>query len=353
MYNQDNRKRGGNARLTLAICLTAVLSVGLLSKNVPTGYGYAADGTCRVTGLAQTHSTFHYEFTRVLAAAAGFNETDAETIAVANEATDTGKFTGYPIKSGAITVAFNNTERLQGDNATLWYHMPRRSEGYPVVTQPNGQPYPGALANTCAYFTEPSQNPVKAPCANSTMGELDQLREWAINGTALPAGKAPTVESTSVIPHDSSGNVTGRNIYALGIYLHAIGDSYSHEKCMIDKHIRAHVPQPYECKSTWHVTSEFGDYQGPDVAVKGAGVPFTLTAAKAVWQEILKYRAANASGPTLWDENKYLEFARGFVTTESAMIRVRKAVREFNQLTGETVTPQPCASSGSSKPQIH
>ncbi|HJQ27066.1 MAG TPA: hypothetical protein VKA60_24470 [Blastocatellia bacterium] len=352
MINHDNRKRGGGARLTLAICLTAVLSVGLLSKDVPSGYGYAADGTCQVTGLAQTHSTFHYEFTRVLAVAAGFNETEAETIAVANEATDTGNFTGYPIKGGAITVEFENTERLQGDNATLWYHMPRRSEAYPIVTQPNGQPYPGALANTCAYFTEPSQNPLKAPCAKSRMGELDQLREWAINGAALPTGKAPTVKRRSVIPHDRSGNISGQNLFALGIYLHAVGDSYSHEKCMMHKQIRAHVPQPDECKGTWHVTSEFGDYQGPEVAVKGAGVPFTLTAAKAVWQEILKYRAANAQGPSRWDENQYMSFASAFVTTESAMLRVRKAVGEFNQLTGETVTPQPCASSDSSKPRI-
>ena len=97
MYNYDNGKRGGGMRLMLAICLTAVLSVGLLSRSVPTGYGYAADGTCRITGLV-THSTFHYEFTRVLAVAAGFDEIDAERIAVANEATDSSTFTGYPIR---------------------------------------------------------------------------------------------------------------------------------------------------------------------------------------------------------------------------------------------------------------
>src|SRR6185295_13474768 len=128
--------------------------------------------------LVQTHSTFHYEFTRVLAAAAGFQVDDAETIAVANEATDTGGFTGYAINSGAKSAAFTNTQRLGGDSATLWYHMARRSQDYPVVTQPDGTAYPGALQNTCGYFTQPSDKPVLAPCADTRNGELDQLRNW-------------------------------------------------------------------------------------------------------------------------------------------------------------------------------
>ena len=350
MHPSDNQKCVASRRLMLAICLTAVLAAGLFSNRVPAGYGYAAEATCRITGLAQTHSTFHYEFTRVLAAAAGFPVDDAETIAVANEATDTGGFTGYAISSGAKSAAFTNTQRLGGDSATLWYHMARRSQDYPVVTQPDGTAYPGALKNTCGYFTKPSDKPVLAPCDDTRNGELDQLRNWAINNAALPSGKAPKVaDDTNIIPHDGSLNVTGQNSYALGIYLHAIGDSYSHEKCMMNKHIRAHVPQPYECKGVWHVTSEFGEYQGLDATTKGAGVPFTLTAAKALWQEIIKYRAANKPGPTKWDEKKYMAFARDFIGTKSAAIRVKKAVAAFNQLTGETVTPQPCTSSSSSR----
>jgi len=357
MSNHGSGKRYRSTFLLLAFCLTVALSVGLLSKKVPTVYGYAADGTCRITGLA-THSTFHYEFTRVLAVAAGFDERDAEKIAVADEATDTGGFTGYAIKGGAVTVVFSNTQRLpgQGQTATLWYHMPRRSEGYPVVTQPDGRPYPEALTNTCGYFTKPFSNALKVPCTDPTtgkpapsMGELDQLREWAIYGKALPDGKAPTVADTSgspsATPTPTPTPMTGQNLVALGIYLHAVADSYSHEKCMMHRHIRAHVPQPYECKTIWHVTSEFGDYQGLREDMKGAGVPFTLTAAKALWQEILKYRAANGLGPARWDEARYMEFAEAFIGTATAKLRVQKAVGEFNRLTGETATPQACPSS--------
>jgi hypothetical protein len=356
VMNKNGGKRGSSVCLMLAICLTAVLSVGLLSKSVPTGYGYAADGTCRITGLG-AHSTFHYEFTRVLAVAAGFNETDAETIAVANEATDSSSFEGYPVKGEAIIVAFDNTQRLAGANATLWYHMPRRSEGFPIVTQPNGKPYRGAMANTCGYFTKPFTQPIKAPCDHPNLGELDQLRAWAINGATLPAGKAPKViegnMNSTKIPHDdATGYVIGQNVYALGIYLHAVGDSYSHEKCMMNRHIRAHVPRPYECKGIWHVTSEFGDYQGPQEEARGAGVPYTLTAAKAIWQEILKYRVANGLGASKWDENRYMEFAKDFIATKTAALRVRKAVGEFNRLTGETATPQACPSSSARKSYV-
>jgi hypothetical protein len=351
MNQNKNSHRRSSLRLMLAISLLAVLSVGLLSRNVPTGHGYAADGTCRITGL-DTHSTFHYEFTRVLAAAAGFNATDAETIAVANEATDTGSFTGYATNGIATIVAFSNTERLVGDNATLWYHMPRRSHGFPIVTQPNGQAFPGALENTCLYFLKPFPQPVKAPCDKARQGELDQLRAWAINGAALPEGKAPKVIETSKNSRDipnESGNIIGQNVYALGIYLHAVGDSYSHEKCMMTRQLRAHVPQPFECKGVWHVTSEFGEYLGPQEAAKGAGVPFTLTAARALWQETLKYRQANGLGPPAWDENRFMQFAKDFIATKSAALRVRKAVGEFNQITGATAMPQACPSSRSRK----
>ena len=55
MHACDRRKCIVSRRLMLAICLTTVLAVGLLSNRVPTGYGYAAEATCRMTGLTQTH----------------------------------------------------------------------------------------------------------------------------------------------------------------------------------------------------------------------------------------------------------------------------------------------------------
>ena len=118
---------------------------------------------------------------------------------------------------------------------------------------------------------------------------------------------------------------------------------------MMSRHIRAHVPQPYECKGIWHVTSEFGDYLGLEEQAKGAGVPYTLTAAKAIWQEILKYRSADGLGPPKWDDNQYIAFAKDFIETKTAALRVRKAVTEFNRLTGETATPQACPSSSARK----
>lgn len=343
--------------LTIAICVTmAVIAIGLLSKAVPQSYGFAADAQRAYTGLAN-HSTFHYEFTRVLAAAAGFSTTDAETIAVACEATDTNDFTGYPINGGAITVSFTNTHRIQSANR-FFYHFARRAQGYPIVTQPDKTAYPNASRNTCDYFppitpmagTPKPKREVTAPCVVPGMGELDQLREWAINKKPLPPGRAPVVDSESTIDHGPRGNMIGGNIYALGIYIHALGDSYSHEKCMIEARFRYHKPNPYPCQTAWHLNSEFGTYVG-DSTTQGAGVPFTLTAAEAVWQEILKYREARGfAGEPKWTEAQFKAFVNEFVGLTDATARVDLAVAKFNELTGETVVP-PGGSSKSSSAQ--
>ena len=78
MYHYRNSK-DRRMRRARAICLTVILAIGLFSESVPHSYGYAADATCRLTGL-DAHSSFHYEFTRVLAVAAGFDERDADYV---------------------------------------------------------------------------------------------------------------------------------------------------------------------------------------------------------------------------------------------------------------------------------
>lgn len=330
----------GRQRRAAAICVTAAIALGLLFKAVPQSYGFAADAQRTDTGLAN-HSSVHYEFTRVLAAAAGFNTKDAETIAVACEATDTNTFEGYAISGGPITVTFANTHRIKSPNR-FFYHFGRRALNFPIVTQPDGTAYSGALQNTCGYFppdtgTKRASREVTAPCYLPEVGELDQLRAWAINGTTLPPRRAPLVKLTSPIPHDSAGNVTGQNIYALGIYLHALGDSYSHERCFIDAQFRYHKPNPHSCQATWHLESEFGEFTSSSNEA-GAGVPFTLTAAEALWQEVLKYRLATGGKPT-WTRDQFMDFANAFVALPTAIERVTLAVTTFNELTGETVTP--------------
>src|SRR5204863_3107125 len=98
-----------------------------LSSRVPVTYGYNADATNTMTGLA-THSSFHYEMVRVLAILAGFKTNEAEEIAVAGEAVDLGTFTGYALSNGAKTLTIQNTGRF-GPTGLL-YQFARRSAQY-------------------------------------------------------------------------------------------------------------------------------------------------------------------------------------------------------------------------------
>jgi hypothetical protein len=282
---------------SLAIAMAAAV---LLSGLLPVARGYNADATNTITGLA-THASFHYEMVRVLAMQAGFNKDEAEEIAVAGEAVDLGTFTGYKLTNRAITMTIGNTNRF-GPNGLL-YHFARRSSQYEQV------PVPGSQPNTCDYFKHGNpNNKYTAPCTNKGP-ELDQIRNWAF---ALP-GPKPT---SSQLPLNAKGKpVQPKTLVALGIYLHAIGDTYSHEKCMIDQSWRFHKPNPFSCKTSWH-TDPRGDF--------GEGTPFTKAAANEVWKALQHYRGGDGSNPP--------SFITEFIAIKVACDRVKFAVDTFNKL---------------------
>jgi hypothetical protein len=279
-----------------------VLSL-ILSGSVPTTSALNADATNAITGLA-THSSFHYEMVRVLAVLAGFNKNEAEDIALAGEAVDLGAFTGYKVSGAARTVTIGNTGRF-GPNSLL-YHFARRSSQYEKA------PAPGSEADTCAYFKNGNpNNKYTAPCANKGP-ELDQIRNWAFD---LP-GPKPTAGQ---LPLNAKGKpVAPKTLTALGIYLHVIADTYSHEKCMIDQSWRFHKPNPFACNTSWH-TDPRGDF--------GEGVPFTQTAANEVWRALRQYKGADGSNAP--------SFITEFIAIKAACARVRFAFDTFSKLTNQ------------------
>ena len=291
-------------RSALTSSLAVAMTLGLfLAGLVPITSAYNADATQAITGLA-THSSFHYEMVRVLAVLAGFSKDEAEEIAVAGEAVDLGTFTGYKISGGAKTVTVKNTNRF-GPNGLL-YHFARRSSEYEKVAAL------GSVSNTCEYFKNGNpNNKYTAPCTNKGP-EIDWIRNWAF---ALP-GPKPTA---SQLPLDQFGKpVKPKTLVALGIYLHAIGDTYSHEKCMIDQSWRFHKPNPFSCNTSWH-TDPRGDF--------GEGVPFTQTAANEVWRALPQYKGADGANVP--------SFATEFIAIKEACRRVKFAVDTFNKLANE------------------
>jgi hypothetical protein len=289
----------------------------LLSGSAPVSYGYNADATTAITRL-RTHSSFHYEMVRVLAVLAGFNKDEAEEIAVAGEAVDLGTFTGYRLSNGAKTITIGNTGRF-GQNGLL-YHFSRRSSRYEKADAD------GAQSNTCDYFKNGNpNNRYTAPCTPPGP-ELDRIRNWAF---ALD-GPKPT---KSQLPVDASGRlIAPKTLVALGIYLHSIGDTYSHEKCMIVQAFRFHKNQPPACNANWHNApgEEFGD-----------GTPFNKAAADEVWRALREYRGADGSNPP--------DFIKEFITKLDACERVKFAVDAFNDLTREKTIIRCSSSSNASQ----
>ncbi|HKP47545.1 MAG TPA: DUF6765 family protein [Pyrinomonadaceae bacterium] len=293
-------------RQLLAVGTTLTIVVALFfSGRVPITTAFNADATTAITGLQQ-HSSFHYEMVRVLALMAGFSKNEAEEIAVAGEAVDLGTFTGYKLSSGAKTLTVRNTNRF-GPNGRF-YHFARRSAQYEQAAAP------GSKADTCGYFIGGDRkNANTAPCTIKGP-ELDQIRNWAF---ALP-GPRPNANQ---LPKNALGKpIQPKSLIALGIYLHAIGDTYSHEQCMIVQSFRFHKPVPPSCNANWHVNYPVGDF--------GAGLPFTEPAAKEVWRALRQYKGATGSNPP--------SFIEEFIKTSDACSRVKLAVDTFNSLTGDS-----------------
>lgn len=301
-YPHNRAGRRIRSAVAGGLALTMIFAL-LLSGRTPVASAYNADATQAITGLA-THSSFHYEMVRVLAVLAGFNKHEAEQIGVAGEAVDLGTFTGYAVSGGAQTITIGNTNRF-GPNGLL-YHFARRSSQYEQVQAP------GSVSNTCEYFKNGNpNNKYTAPCTNKGP-ELDQIRNWAFN---LP-GPKPTA---SQLPLNAQGKpVKPKTLIALGIYLHSIGDTYSHEKCMIDQSWRFHKPNPFSCNTSWH-TDPRGDF--------GEGTPFTTSAANEVWRALRQYKGADGSTTPA--------FATEFMAINDACRRVKFAVDTFNKLTNE------------------
>lgn len=146
-----------------------VLFYVLMLLSGKEAFGFAEDST--VEGLAK--SSVHYDLTIAFARCLNASSTVAETIATYNQATDSGKFKG---------ASLDFTSRSGPNNG--YFHVPQ------IITE---------------------------------VDVLDELYRWAVLGnTPIPAGLS------QVTPMIASLAGTDK---AFGVYLHAVGDLYSHKAC--------------------------------------------------------------------------------------------------------------------------
>ena len=277
--------------------VTAVACLGFLVVVVaPPARAYFED-----LDTPSPHSTFHYELTRLLARAAGFSTADAEMVAVADQTVDLLVYAGEP--EGAPALTLDGTSRY-AEVTAKYFHFPRRG-----AATSTGAAYPGGR-DTCGNFAATDE-----PCA-AAGGEVRELELWAVAGTDSLSQATPTVS----IDGAPATPVEGGSLVALGIYLHSLADSYSHEKCGEDAHARRHcLPTKPDCPvacttEVWHGQSEYGE--------SGAGVSLTKEAGRATWQELNRFRVLRGfAGAPLWDDAAATAFIDSWADKDRAAVR--------------------------------
>jgi len=271
--------------------------------------------------LTYGHSTFHYELTYVMALAAGLNEQDAQRVALASNAVDTfpNELNLQPceeaIENGVIndvdslyilgTVRNHEVDPVLTEEARL-FHWARRP-----ATNRYGQNYPaeGIDADTCAYFGE--------TCSS----EISGFEAWAVEGDT-------SIFDTSIVPQpcvaEANGlykNIPAGSLVALGVYIHALADSYSHQRCMADSNDRTHnEATDFSCESReWHLEQEYGEGSRNEV---GEGVIYSYNAALATYQAVQTYIVYNQNqdiyGISDAESINLNEFINDFIQTDDA-----------------------------------
>ncbi len=358
----SNRRQVSVAGLGL-LSMLSMQSAGAYSEDMPPldSYDHSVSGG---------HSTFHYELVRTLAAAAGYTErntlgvmdskgellNDASLIAEASHATDTfpsemlatsrcealtsgearHPVTGQTLINDTENLYVVGTLRSKDESVaqTAFYHWPRRQAVSPV-TEYHYRHTDQIEAGTCDYFSNLQELPEKNDlCRANTVNfqaELNSMESWVFNadeaallsnnGITTPCFAA-TGETFSYVPAGS--------VISLGIYLHSLGDSYSHQACMKINKTRSHTPledegrrlQAHECNSIiWHTQEEYGVDAG-DPELPDMGVEYTKAAAMATWDALKLYSQLRpyATGNVL-NESEVITFVNAFSLQESQQVR--------------------------------
>ena len=124
----------------------------------------------------------------------------------------------------------------------------------------------------------------------------------AANGSLATATTAAA--GTEVVSED----ISAASLAALGVYVHSLADSYSHEACLCNESFVGHATSPDLCAYTiWHEEEEWG--------ADGRGAGYTREAGLAVWRAMRDYAVSRDSSGALvpWNETHAVAAVDGFV----------------------------------------
>ena len=223
--------------------------------------------------LGETHSTIHYDLTRLLAVKSGLSPDTAEIVARYCALVDQiNAQPGYPYSASlngtSIPDTFPDwhesiagTERgglnnnAQKEYTAQYWHFPFRDPLDTLTGSIVWGTYPVVAIANFKHFTGPPHF-WRVPITYN----LKHIMQWALyNGgePGLPDELTPV--EVKYADANSSGYqlVQPNSIQAFAIFLHSLADSYSHEECMVSDTIRAHPSTNLCCGLTYHSENEF------------------------------------------------------------------------------------------------
>ena len=282
-------------------------------------------------------SSVHFDLVGALAVAAGFSVTDAATIQLYSQLTDSGWITGSQVYSFTAT-SFPSAPSLSSVMTTTYCPSPATTAPTLTMGMTTDVECPGCFTSRWGpyniFFHLPHDRP----------HELGAIRAWAFGDTPTLSGVA-TFGYSSTVPFDwyglvniydttscfvtetvavDTGGISAGSLESLGIYLHSLGDYWSHQECIEaadaeGKPFAAHVavtgPRDplWPCRWLMH-SAEFGHTPDSDRTFSG-----TL----AVYQEMVAFakqsdRPLYRSIPLTAEDNHIYDTLYDFVHTSTA-----------------------------------
>ncbi|MDP1622415.1 MAG: T9SS type A sorting domain-containing protein [Bacteroidales bacterium] len=260
--------------------------------------------------LGGVHSTFHYDLTKLLAIKMGLSPDTAEILARYCALVDQiNPKSGYPYVNSLNSVSIPDTfpdwnESIAGTERGSFYPTNAQKE---LTAQYWHFPFrdpADTLTGKMVYGTYP------APTNYSTFTgppyfwrvpityNLKNVKNWALYNGGNP-GLPDLLTPVEVMYADANSSgyqiIQPNSIQAFALFIHSLGDAYSHEECMVSDTIRGHPSSNAYCGLTYHSEHEFAY----DVSIRAK--PHADSCMRAIWRAIREYkRINNISTPALW-----------------------------------------------------
>jgi hypothetical protein len=288
--------------------LVPLAAAALVLAVAPPARAFGEEPGAELDG--QGISTHHTHLTRALAACAGIPVSGdfhaaavAETIALNDELTDATtigtvtncKAAPYTVPTAAgLGCASGTTEKvvwplLDSSQQSPWGQSGNAWDPKGGCFSSRFGPYSGLF-----HFPTDAQLTAMKTWATTPGAVLAGETQWAFGGNSLYGAECYKTRAEPV----DSGAIKGGSPEALGIYLHARADWWSHKVCRDNWGTKAEPPwythtltqQPEGCPFTQH-TLELGC----PLPAKVAFVQHTIEAAREVYGELVEWSKAHAS----------------------------------------------------------